>query len=75
MADPSRIAAKVALDNALDRIDDFVPDRKESIVLIEQAAKAYHVADEYLRGATYGSEPLPVAMRRASERRASAKTT
>jgi hypothetical protein len=69
--DSARVGAKVALDKALDRIDDLAPDRKEEVALIEEAARHFHTCDEFEYAATYGGAPLPV-MKRASERAAAA---
>jgi hypothetical protein len=66
--DRDRIAARLAVDRALDDINAFVPGRSEDVALIEAAGKAFDDADAYLRAAFTGNEPLPVQMERASRR-------
>lgn len=73
LTDRARIAAKIALDRALDCIDELVPERKAEVALIEEAARSFHVADEYQHAATYGGEPLPLRMARAVESMVAAK--
>jgi len=68
LTDRGRIAVRLAVDRALDEIDAFVPGRTAEVQLIEATAKAFHHADEYLRAAVSGREPLPVQMERTAKR-------